>query len=199
MANILRGGFHPRKGINAVPKPRRYEVASSYGTALFPGDVVTLVTAGTVEACTAGGAPLILGVIAHVSYVSNNKRIYGQYIPATTVYAPTTRGSANASYAYVWDDPSIEYIASVSSHADTDTAAEVYAAVGSNMDLVATAGSTVYGRSGHTLDGNEVAATAQFRIVEIIRDPANDLTSANFRVACMINEGFHVLTSAAGI
>jgi hypothetical protein len=199
MANLVRGGFHPRRGLKATPNPRRYEIASSYGTAIFPGDVVTLVTAGTIEACTAGGAPLILGVVAHVSYVSNNKRVYGQYVPATTVYSPTARGSANASYAYVWDDPSIEYIANLASHANTATAALIYAAVGANMDLVATAGSTVYGRSGHQLDGNPIAGTAQFRINEVLRSPANDLASANAQVACSINEGFHVFTSAAGI
>lgn len=198
MANILRGGFHPRRGLKATPNPRRYEVASSYGTALFPGDVVDLVTAGVVQASAAGNTTM-LGVIAHVSYVSNNKRIYGQYVPATTVYSPTARGSSNATYVYVWDDPSIEYIANLASHANTATAALIYAAVGSNMDLVATAGSTVYGRSGHQLDGNPIAATAQFRILEVLRTPANDLASANAQVVCMINEGFHAFTSAAGI
>jgi hypothetical protein len=198
MANLLRGGFHPRRSVG-IPSPVRYEVASSYGTALFPGDVVTLVTAGTVEACTAGGAPLILGVISHVSYVLNGVRIPGPYIPATTVYSPTARGSINASWVWVWTDPTIEYIACLSSHANTDTAAKIYAAVGSNMDIVATAGSTVYARSGHTLDGNPIAGTAQFRILEVLRDPANDLTSANARVVCQINEGFGTLNSAAGI
>lgn len=197
MANILRGGFRPKHG--AIRGPRRYEVASSYGTALFPGDVVTLVTGGVVEACTAGGAPLILGVISHLSYVSGGVRVYGKHVPATTVYSPTARGSVNATYAWVWDDPSIEYIASVSSHAETDTTAEVYDSVGSCMDIVATAGNTVYSRSGHTLDGNEIEATAQFRILEVYRDPVNDLSSANWKAVCQINEGFHSFTSTAGI
>jgi len=199
MANLLKGGFHPRRGLKATPNPRRYEVASGYGTALFPGDVVTLVTGGTVEAGSAGGAALILGVIAHVSYVSNNKRVYGQFVPASTTYSPTARGSSNATYVYVWDDPSIEYVANLASHANTDTAAKIYAAVGSNMDIVANAGSTVYGRSAHQLDGNPIAGSAQFRILEVLRTPSNDLATANAQVACMINEGFHVFTSLTGI
>lgn len=198
MANIVRGGFHPRRDVG-IPSPRRYEVASSYGTALFPGDVVTLLTDGTIAACAAGDAALILGVISHVSYVVNSVRVFGPYIPATTVYTPTTRGSIQASYAYVWDDPNIEYIANLASHTNTNTAAKIYAAVGSNMDLVAGAGSTVYGRSGFTLDGNPIAGTAQFRVLEVLRNPANDLTSANAQVVCQINEGEMPLESPAGI
>lgn len=198
MANFVRGGFHPRRA-PAGCSPRRYEVASSYGTALFPGDLVTLVTAGVVEACSAGGAPLILGAIAHVSYFSGGVRVNGPYVPATTVYTPTSRGSVQATYVYVWDDPAIEYVANLASHANTATAALIYASVGSNMDIVAGAGSTVYGRSGHTLDGNPIAGTAQMRILEVLRNPANDLTSANAQVVCTINEGFHAFHSAAGI
>jgi hypothetical protein len=198
MANLVRGGFHPRRDVG-IPSPRRYEVASSFGTAVFPGDVVTLLTDGTVALSSAGDTALILGVVSHVSYVLNSVRVPGPYIPATTVYSPTTRGSPNASWVWVWDDPNIEYIANLASHANTNTAAKIYAAVGSNMDLVATAGSTVYARSGFQLDGNPIAATAQFRILEVLRNPANDLTSANAQVVCQINEGEMPLESPAGI
>ena len=199
MSNLVRGGFHPRRD-TGIPSPRRFEVASGYGTALFPGDVVSLLTDGTVAACAAGDTALILGIVSHVSYVNSlGVRQFGPYIPASTTYTPTSRGSIQASYVYVWDDPSIEYVACLASHANTNTAAKIYAAVGSNMDLVATAGSTVYGRSGFTLDGNPIAGTAQFRILEVLRDPANDLTSANARVVCQINEGEGALESAAGI
>lgn len=200
MSNILRGGFRPK--FAGIKGPRRYEVDSSNATAIFPGDVVTLTTAGIIAPCTAGGSPLIIGVVAACSYVANNRRVYGSYIPASTTYSPTTRGSKNSSYAWVWDDPTIEWIASVASHSGTDTMAEIYAAVGSNMDIVATAGDTVYARSGHTLDGNPIAATAQFRIIEPYRDPVNDLSSSsqsNWKAVCQINEGFHVFNSAAGI
>jgi hypothetical protein len=67
------------------------------------------------------------------------------------------------------------------------------------MDIVASAGSTVYGRSGHHLDGTYVAATANFRILEILRRPDNDLTLQYQKVRCMINEGFHAFTSSAGV
>lgn len=201
MSNILRGGFRPRRpGMYGV---RRYEVVSNNATAVFPGDFVTLTTAGVVQPSTAGDTALLLGAVACVTYVSAlNRRVYGSYIPANTTYTPSTRYSKNASYAWVWDDPTIEYVASVSSNAATDTLAEIAAAIGSNMDLVAGAGDTVYARSGYTLDGNPIAGTAQFRILEVLRDPANDLSSssqANWKVVCMINEGIHAFDSGAGI
>lgn len=201
MSNLIRGGFRPR--FPGIRGPRRYEVDSGYGTALFPGDVCTLVTAGTVQAASAGGADLILGVISHLTYVSSfNRRVYGSYVPASTTYSPTTAGSKNATYAWVWDDPLIEYIASVSSNAATDTKAEVLAAIGANCDIAVGAGDTNYSRSGHTLDGAVNTGTLRFRILDILRDPAQDISSAsqsNWKAICMIDEGFHPFYSAAGI
>jgi hypothetical protein len=200
MSNILRGGFRPR--YPGSQGARRYEVDSNFGTAVFPGDVVTLVTAGTVQPASAGGADLILGVVAYCSFVSQGVRVYGSEIPANTVYSPSTRGSKNASYAYVWDDPNIEYVCSVGSGTATDTQAEVLATVGANSDIVVTAGSTIYHRSGHTLDPTPTTGTLRFRIVDILRDPANDISSAsqsNWKAIVRINEGFHPFYSLAGI
>lgn len=194
MANVLKGGFHP---IDATKwKPRRYEVASGYGTAIFPGDVMNLVTAGVAEVAAAGNTTL-LGVCAWVSYVgADGKRVYGGYVPASTTYSPTARGSRNATYVGIWDQPGMEYMAQVASAAGAATA---YAGVGANMDITATAGDTVYKRSNHELDGTFVGATAQFRILEILRNPSQDLASTRYLVKCMINEGFHAFHSAAGI
>lgn len=196
MSNLVRGGFHPRRGLKPVASPRRYEVASGYGTALFPGDMVTLVTAGVIQSVAAGSGT-VLGAIAHTSFVATTGfRQYGQYIPATTTYTPTARGSLNASYVYVWDDPSIEYICSVKVGT---TAALNYAGVGANMAIAIDAGDTVYGRSGHKLDGTYVAGDAQMRILEMLRAPQNDLTSQYQQVVCMINDGFHPFFSNAGV
>lgn len=200
MSNILRGGFRPKNA--GIRGPRRYEVDSNFGTAVFPGDAVTLVTAGTVQPISAGGADLVLGVVAYCTFVSNGVRVYGSRIPANTVYSPSTRGSKNASYAWVWDDPNIEYVCSVASNAATDTAAEVLAVVGANCDITATAGDTIYNRSGHVLDGNPTTGTLRFRILDIYRDPVNDISSAaqsNWKAVVMIDEGQHPFYSQAGI
>lgn len=196
--NILFSGFHITDSQRW--RARRYEVASGFGTNIFRGDLVTLLTAGTLDLVTAGGAPLILGAVRDVSFVQNGKRIYDTLLPSGTTYSPTSRGSRNSSYVWVYDDPTAEYWACCSANANSDTAAKIWAAVGSNMDIIAGAGSTVYRQSGHTLDGNPIAATAQMRVLEVRRLPNNNIDgTANFQVRCQINEGFHPFFSAAGI
>jgi hypothetical protein len=199
MANFLQGGFsakYPGKLKNA----RRYEIASGYNTNLFPGDACTLVTAGTVQVAVAGAGNLILGIVAAITYVdANNLRVYGGYWPANTTYSPTARGSKNSAYAWVWDDPDTEWTAQVAADASSNTPALAYAAVGATMGLQANAGDVVYRRSNHQLDGVAAATAGQFRILEIIRDPVNDLTSVNYRVNCQVDQGSHVFETAAGI
>lgn len=196
--NILFSGFHITDSQRW--RARRYEVPSGNAAAIARGDLVTLLTAGVVEPVSAGDADLILGAVRDVSFVQNGKRIYDTLLPASTTYSPTSRGSRNSSYAWVYDDPTAEYWACCSAHANSDTAAKIYAAVGSNMDIIAGAASTVYRQSGFTLDGNPIAATAQMRILEVRRLPNNNIDgTANFQVRCQINEGFHPFFSAAGI
>lgn len=200
MANVLQGGFHPVDALRARARP--YPVASGYGTAIFRGDVVTLVTAGVCEICTAGDTDLILGVVKEVEYYSGGKLIRDRYVPASTTYSPTTLWPSNrrtATRIWVYDDPNTEFWACVSSAATTDTAAEVLAARGSNMDHTATAGNTTYKQSGFVLDGTAVAATAQWRILEPRIMPGNDLASVNWQARVIANEGFHVFHSQAGI
>lgn len=204
MANILRGGFHPVD--SARFKPRRFTVASAYAPAnslpgIARGEVVTLVTAGTLEVSAAGAAALILGVVADVRYIAaDGSVVYGGYLPTGYTYS----GEANianplAPVISVWVDPDIEYIACV---AAGTTSALAYAGVGANMDLSATSAttmSTTHKESLRTLDGTFVAGTAQMRINDLVRDPLNDVTSANYRVRCQINEGIHQYFSGAGI
>lgn len=200
MANQKFTGFRPVDGKNW--RCRRYSVADSYDgpiNGLFPGDPVILVTAGTLEHATAG-ATNIVGVVRSISYVSNSVRIDGKYLPDVHTYSPTARGSVNEPWIYVWDDPLCEYVASGASHAGSDTAAELHAARGANMDLATlTNGSQYYGWSGAQLDGNPIAATAQFRIEEILRRPGNDTAAVDWMVRCSVNEGFHATLDNAGI
>lgn len=199
MANIPCGFFPKYPG--KLKGPRRYEIASGYASNLFPGDMVTLVTAGVIQVGVAGAGNLLLGSIASITYVdANGLRVYGGYWPANTTYSPTARGSKNAAYAWVWDDPDIEYEAMVgASDSSSNTAALAYAAVGATMGLLATAGDTIYRRSNHSLDGVAASSAGQFRILEMERNPANDLTAANYRVVCQIDQGMHVFETAAGI
>lgn len=179
MANQIKYGFWP---VESKTRCTRYEIASGYATSIFAGDPVTLVTAGTVEQASAGGADLILGVASHFSRVVDGIRQDVKYWPASSTYSPTARGSVNAAYVWVWDDPHCEFWCSVASHADTDTEAEVRATLGGNFDLTFGSGSTTYGTSTCQLDGNVEATVLRFEIKEFVRVPGNDLSAVNWKV-----------------
>jgi hypothetical protein len=202
--NPVKLGFRPIGGDRIEPRP--YSVASGYSPSnshpgIAPGEVVKLVTAGTVQVADAGDTTL-LGVVAAVKYRDTAGNIVsGSYIAAGYTFSgqPAAKINPLAPVIYVWDQPNMEYIANV---ATTTTLATFVAGVGANMDLNATSSTgvdTVFARSKRQLDGTFVAGTANFRILELIREPAQDFTVANIRVRCMINEGSHVLMSGAGI
>lgn len=208
MANNLRGGFRLIEGNQGAVKCRKVSVASAYAPAnscpgIAVGEVVEFVTAGTVEIVDAGAADsgLLWGIVRSVSFIGGDgRRVYGGVLPTGHTYT----GNANISNPLapiieVICDPIAEYEACV---AVGTTNALAYAGVGANMDLSATSAtsvSTAYRESLRTLDGTFVAATAQFRILEILRDPINDVTGANYRVRVGINEGSDRYLSLAGI
>ena len=202
MANVFHGGFRPvrTKSGGEVPQPQRFEIASGYNTDLFHGQLVTFVTAGTVEAVTAGYSALILGAIAKIEMINSlGERRQVKYWPANSTFSPTALGSAQAAYVWVWVGTDIIYEACVASHANTNTEAKVRAAIQSNMDIVVGSGSTYYGQAASTLDGNPIAGSAQMRVEDVVRAPDNDLTAANWRAYCSINEGMASPLSTAGI
>ena len=206
MSNILRGGLHPVDTARA--KTRLFSVASGYAPAnSCPGiakyEVVELVTAGNLEIVDAGAADsgLLLGVVKSVTYIgSDGSKVYNGVLPTGYTFS----GNANVSNPLapiieVWVDPDIEYWACV---AAGTTNALAYAGVGANMDLSvtsATSVSTVYKESLRTVDATFVAGTAQLRVLDVVRDPVNDITTASYRIKCRLNEGSHPYLSLAGI
>lgn len=206
MANNLRGGF--RLIESGRTKMRKVSVASGYTPAnsclgIAVGEVVEFVTAGTVEILGDGAsdAGLAFGIVNSVSFMgTDGRRVFGGVLPA----GHTFTGNANitnplAPIIEVIVDPDAEYEACV---AVGTTNALAYAGIGANMDLSATSAttvSTVYRESLRTLDGTFVAGTAQFRVLEVMKDPINDITAANYRVRVGINEGSDRYLSLAGI
>lgn len=204
MPNVLRGGFHAIDGIRF--KPQKYTVASAYAPAngnigIARGEVVTLKTTGTLEVCEAGDADLVIGVVASVTFKgSDGSPVYGGVLPTGYTYTGEANlANVNAPIIEVIVDPDMQWYACV---VTGSTTALVYAGLGANMDLSATSATTTsaaYRESLRTLDATFVAATAQFRIDDVIRDAQNDVTLASYRVKCTINEGFHAFHSQAGI
>ena len=184
-------GFRPAKMLGGAPfnnGQTSYGIASGYNTNIFTGDAVELHTDGTITVGAAGATNLI-GVFNGCFYTdSTGKPTYSKYWPADKV--------ASDAVAFVIDDPNVVFEAQEDS---TNIGASWPANRGSNADLVSThAGSTKTGRSGMELDSSSItAATAQFRIVDVVSDEYNNETSsANGNYLVRINEGLHYANTA---
>lgn len=192
MANMVMTGFRWVKGRNGTvlqPVEERV-VATANAAPLFHGDCVKLVSDGTVIAAAAGEA--IYGVcIGAVRYKNSSGQVVsGNFLPVSTAYTgPPSLANPQASVVSV--TPAQGQIF----EADCDTAvASVTAAqdlMFNNGDIVATAGSTSTGRSGHVMNtaSGTGTGTAQWRFLEVVPDPLNDVTAANWKVRITLNEG----------
>ena len=149
---------------------RHYPIASGYGTAIFNGDVVTMVAAGTIEketSTTTGANPL--GVFVGCQYtdpVTGEPR-FSPYYPGSV--------AADDIMAVVIDDPTMLFKVAVVSSGTTITGVTRAAAIGANAPLEQNAGSTVNGISKVALDGGSIATTAglPLRIVDGVEETKN--------------------------
>lgn len=135
-----------------------YLIASGYAANIFTGDVVELVTGGTIEIAE-GANPDNLGVFAGCRYVNaQGEQVFSPYWPSGTV--------ATQIEAFVYDDPNQIFIGQV------DTAA--LTAVGLLVDWDDGAGSAVTGQSGRELVASAGDVTGQsLRIERLVNRPDN--------------------------
>jgi len=124
---------------------RQLPIASAYATNIFKGDVVALVSGGTIERISVTTTAIPVGIFMGVSYTDATMGfIQSNYWPASTV--------ATDAYAYVCDDP----WALFKIQADATVAAT---AIGLNASMINGTGSTVTGRSANELQASSVATT----------------------------------------
>ena len=169
-------------------KVRHYGIASGYGTAIFYGDFVKLVAAGTVEKDTGTTSLTPVGIFLGVSYTDPNtsQKTFSQYFPAST--------AADDISAYVLDDPNVLF------EMQADGSAAV-TNIGNNVAVVQTAGSTSIGTSKNAIDISTSAtttATLPVRIVDI--SPKSDNTSGDSftDLVAKFNAG-HIMENTTGI
>jgi hypothetical protein len=169
-------------------KVRHYGIASGYGTAIFYGDFVKLVAAGTVEKDTGTTSLTPVGIFLGVSYTDPNtsQKTFSQYFPAST--------AADDISAYVLDDPNVLF------EMQADGSAAV-TNIGNNVAVVQTAGSTSIGTSKNAIDISTAAtttATLPVRIVDI--SPKSDNTSGDSftDLVAKFNAG-HIMDNTTGI
>ena len=145
-------------------KVRHMKIASAYGTAIFYGDFVKLVAAGTVEkaAVTTSVVAGTVGIFVGCSYTdpSTSQLTFNQQFPAST--------AASDIMAYVVDDPKLVF----KMQGDEAIA---QTGLGNNISAVNTAGSTSIGRSKNALDGGSIATTntLPLRVVEFVEGPSS--------------------------
>lgn len=170
---------------------RLLKIASGYATNIFYGDVVKMVSTGTIEkdtGTTTVAANGVAGVFLGCTYTdpSTKQPRWSQYWPASTV--------ASDAQAYVADDPDVLFkVAAVSS--GTTVAFYGQTVIGNNVALVQNAGSTTTGDSAVGIDGTSAAATVSLpiRIVAGVPDTAN--ASGEFcEFICKFNAPYITLT-----
>ena len=150
-------------------KVRHMKIASAYGTAIFYGDFVKLVAAGTVEkaAVTTSVVAGTVGIFVGCSYTdpSTSQLTFNQQFPAST--------AASDIMAYVVDDPKLVF----KMQGDEAIA---QTGLGNNISAVSTAGSTSIGRSKNALDGGSIATTntLPLRVVEFVEGPSSTVGDA---------------------
>jgi len=185
-------GLKPVKMIGGAPYnggQSRYRIASSYGTAIYQGDLVMQVTGGGVEIHAVGGTVPLIGVFNGCSYTdpTTGEQVFKNYYPAST--------AASDIIANIIDNPMVVF------EIQADEAFPVADLLG-NFDTIKTnSGSTKTGISGDEVDVSTGATTATLplKVIDISQDPNNqDVGSSNTNVYAVIQN--HVFgAKAAGL
>ena len=172
-------GLRPSRTSISSQQQNRYRIASNYGTAIFQGDLVAMVTGGGIERVAAGGSGLILGVFNGCNYTdpTTGKPTWSNYYPGSV--------AASDIIADVIDDPNATFEVQAN-------AAFPVADLAGNFDIVdnSPVGDTTSGGSRMELavSTGAVTATLPLKAIDISQDPENsDVSSANTNVIVKIN------------
>ena len=184
-------GAMPQAGLSCngsfTGKVRHIKIASAYDTAIFYGDFVKLVAAGTVEKDAGTTSMTPVGIFVGCKYTdpnSKNLTFNQQWIADTT---------ASDAVAYVMDAPNILF----QMQCDGSAAQTV---LGSNCAVVQTAGSTSIGTSKNAVDISTSATTntLPLRIIDFIDGPNSAVGDSYTDVIVKFNVG-HLYDNTTGL
>ena len=184
-------GAMPQAGLSCngsfTGKVRHIKIASAYDTAIFYGDFVKLVAAGTVEKDEGTTSMTPVGIFVGCKYTDPNSKnlTFNQQWVADT--------SASDAVAYVMDDPNILFQMQCDG-----TAAQTV--LGSNCAVVQTAGSTSIGTSKNAVDISTTATTntLPLRIIDFVDGPNSAVGDSYTDVICKFNAG-HLYDNTTGL
>ena len=188
MANTdAPNGFVPLRHLTGgVVRPQAYPIANAYATSLFSGDLVTLLSDGTVGIST--NAINALGVFYGVQYIDQTSGDvkFSKIWPASTTVKTNT-----AATAFVYDDPNITYqVQGNGTFANAN--------VGELCNVTFTAGETTFGGSQQEADLGTLATSAKvLRILRLVDEP-NNAVGADAKLEVVINNHLYG-TRASGI
>lgn len=171
---------------------RLIPIASGYDTGIFTGDLVKLVSGGTLEKDAGTSTATPVGVFLGCTYTDPvlKYQVFSQYYPADTV--------ASDIKAYVADDPaSLFQVAVVSSGTTIGSIART--AVGNNSALVQNAGSATSGNSKVAISATTATTnTLPIRIIDVVEETATG-SDAFVEAIVKINAGMHQYENATGV
>ena len=185
-------GFQAINRVDGTPyagQTRLIPIASDYNTAIYAGDLVKIVTGGTIEKFTGTTTGSPSGVFVGVQYVNS----LSQFTPAQ--YYPGT--SVTEAFAIVVDDPMAAFKVAVT-NAGSAMSSAARAAVGSNMSVLAGTGDANTGNSGASVLAGSEAATAGL-VVRVIDTVDQTKTAADTFVELIVKINLHQYNNATGV
>ncbi|MBP03480.1 MAG: hypothetical protein CMA72_01660 [Euryarchaeota archaeon] len=185
-------GFQAINRVDGMPyagQTRLVPIASTYNTAIFAGDLVKIVAAGTIEKFTGTTTGSPVGVCVGVQYVNS----LSQFTPAQ--YYPGT--SVTDAYAIVVDDPLAAFKVAVT-NAGSAMSSAARAAVGANMSVLVGTGDTATGNSGASVLAGSEAATAGL-VVRVIDTVDETKTAADTFVELIVKINLHQYNNTTGV
>jgi hypothetical protein len=187
-------GLVPVKLLSGTPYAgvtRQFNIASNYGTDIFNGDAVKLITDGTVERDAFDAAMTPIGVFVGCTYTDPNtdQKVFKQYYPANTV--------ASDIKAYVVDATDVLFKVAVVSSGTTIGDLAV-TDIGANVAGVDNTGSTTTGNSKSAIsDTSATTNTLPFRIVGLVEETTN--SSGGYTEAYVKWNAGHAYDNTTGI
>ena len=185
-------GFEPINRVDGMPyagATRLISIASTYDTAIYAGDLVKIVTGGTIEKFTGTTTGSPSGVFMGVQYVNS----LSQFTPAQ--YYPGT--SVTEAFAVVVDDPMAAFKVAVTDVSSVMSSA-ARAAVGSNMSVLAGTGDANTGNSGASVLSGSEATTAGL-VVRVIDTVDETSTAADTFVEVVVKINLHQYNNTTGV
>jgi hypothetical protein len=185
-------GFRPLNrldGASYAGATRTYKIASNYNTPIFFGDLVILVTGGTIEKFTGTDSGSPVGVFMGVNYTSSQSQpLQAQYYPGTSV--------TNASAMVIVDANVLYSVVATTSGSAVSSGA--LASIGSNVEVVTGTGNTNTGDSGMSVLAGSEAVTGTFpiRVVDVVPETA---TGANTFPELIVKINLTQFTNTTGV